>query len=146
MASKAKPLKEELKKRFYPWVKSKGFHRQKGTDPHVVEFRRELPGREEIFDIQWDKYWRPYFVVNFEKRGSNEEDRAACGRLQRRRGSSISCWFSPYPPLSSRIAGLRWRYEPRDVVDELMEAFGELETWWRDGRVGPRIYILDYHV
>lgn len=146
MALKARPLNDELKKRFYPWVASRGFVKQKGTDPHVVEFTRRSVEGEDVFDIQWDKYWRPYFVVNFQKRGVNEGAWVKCGRLQRTRGGSLSSWFSLYPPLQHRLSRLRWRYTPQEVVEELMDAFEELEAWWNDGsKIGPHIYILEHH-
>lgn len=146
MASKAKPLKDEIKSEFYPWVTSKGFVKQKSSDPYVTEFVRQSPEGEDVFDIQWDKYWRPYFVLNFEKRGLNEGAWANHGRLQRTPGGSLSCWFSVYPPMIYRLLKLRWRYRPPEVVEELKEAFEELEAWWNDNRqIGPHIYMLEYH-
>ncbi|TLM73389.1 hypothetical protein ACONUD_10085 [Microbulbifer harenosus] len=145
MASKAKPLNEELKKVFFPLVESKGFVRSRSTDPHFVIFKRSTDRGEDVFEIQWDKYWRPYFVVNFEKCGVNESPWNENGRLQRRRGGSLSCWFSLFPPLLERFLNFRWKYTPNEVVRELIEKFPELEEWWLSGTVGHHMYIVGRH-
>lgn len=145
MASKAKPLNDELKKRFYPLVLSKGFEKQKSSDPHFIEFRRQTAVGDDVFDVQWDKYWRPYFVLNFNKQGVDDPRWRHGGRLQRKRGGSMSCWFSIRKPLLNRLFTLRWHYKPQDVVGELIDAFEELEQWWKNGHIGPHIYIWQHH-
>lgn len=145
MASKAKPLNDELKKRFYPLVKSMGFEKQKSTNPLFSEFRRVSSSGEDIFEIQWDKYWRPYFVVNFDKKGTSNPIWNNSGRLQRKRGGQMSCWFSLSRPFFNKVVNLRWQYEASDVVDELIDAFKELEQWWKEGSIGPHMYIFELH-
>ena len=145
MASKAKPLNDELKKRFFPLVKSRGFEKLKSTDPHFAEFRRTAIRGYDIFEVQWDKYWRPYFVLNFGKQGAEDSRWNHSGRLQRKRGGSMSCWFSLKPPLLYRLTKHKWRYAPQEVVDELIDAFEELEQWWQNGTVGPHMYIWKLH-
>lgn len=145
MVSKAKPLNDELKKRFYPFVKSKGFEKKKSSDPHFAEFIRVTSSGEETFEIQWDKYWRPYFVVNFKKKGNANPAWVHSGRLQRKRGGFMSCWFSLSRPLIDRVLKFRWGYEPNEVVDELISAFSELEQWWEAGIAGAHIHIIARH-
>lgn len=141
MASKAKPLNDELKRRFIPFVLAKGFVKQKSTEPHFTEFRRSTPTGEDVFEIQWDKYWRAYFVLNFAKVGANSALWKLKGRLQRKRGGALSCWFGLKPPLLYRLVKCRWSYEPKDVVDELISAFAELEQWWQHGTIGPHMSV-----
>lgn len=141
MASKAKPLNEELKKRFYTLIISMGFEKLKSSDPHFTEFRRQTSEGEDFFEVQWDKYWRPYFVLNFKKQGADDPCWNHGGRLQRKRGDSMSCWFSLRKPLLKSLFTLRWNYKPQEVVDELINAFEELEKWWKNGQIGPHIYI-----
>jgi hypothetical protein len=145
MASKAKPLNDELKRRFYPYVKSRGFVKKRSTDAHFAEFIRKTDSGEDVFDIQWDKYWRPYFVLNFKKVGTVEKHWSYRGRLQRKRGGQLSCWFSLSPPFLEKILNFRWQYSTTEVVLELLEAFQELEQWWSTGEIGPHIYIMEIH-
>ncbi|PWK50082.1 hypothetical protein [Pleionea mediterranea] len=142
MASKAKPLNDEIKKSFYPFVFEKGFERLKTSDPHFAEFRRTNGERVEFFDIQWDKYWRPYFVLNFKLEGTEITFNKNMGRLQRKKGGPMSCWFSLHKPLLKRILTFSWYYSPEEVVLELTSAFSELEEWWETGVEGPHIYIV----
>jgi hypothetical protein len=145
MESKAKPLNDEIKRAFYPWVESKGFQKQKSNDPHFVEFRRVSSGGEDVFQIQWDKYWRPCFVVNFSKERTEDPRWLKGGRLQRKRGGPMSCWFSLSKPLLHKLVSLRWSYDPQEVVQELQQAFGELEKWWENGEIGEHLYFIHLH-
>ena len=142
MELKAKPLNDEMKRVFYPWVKSKGFEKQKSSDPHFVEFRRDSSQGEDVFEIQWDKYWRPYFVVNFSKVRTEDSKWLKGGRLQRKRGGSMSCWFSLSKPFLHKFISIRWSYDPEEVVQELQRAFEELEKWWEYGEIGEHIYFI----
>lgn len=142
MASKIKPLNDELKKQFFPWVESKGFKKQKSTNSHFTEFRRQSSQGEDIFDIQWDKYWRPYFVINFKKKNTNDSRWVNGGRLQRKRGGDMSCWFSSSRPLLNKLVHFRWRYNASEVIEELKVTFEELEKWWDNGQVGPHMHVL----
>lgn len=145
MASKAKPLNDELKNQFYPWVESKGFERQKPADPHFVEFRRRSSNGVDIFEIQWDKYWRPYFVINFDKEHPDGSMWPSGGRLQRKRGAPLTCWFGLSKPLINKLSTCQWSYQPYEVVQELQRAFAELEIWWENGEIGSHIYFSEYH-
>src|SRR5215471_738234 len=57
-------LRRELKARFHPHAQQLGFsieeHGALGAD-----FRRVTPERVDVFDLQWEKYGAPRFVVNF---------------------------------------------------------------------------------
>ncbi len=92
-----------------------------------------------MFEIQWDKYWKPYFVINFGNGESIDEQINYEGRLQRSRGGSQLCWFGTRRPWLSRFATGKWKYTPEEVVTELIVAFDELESWWAEGTEGPHI-------
>lgn len=145
MTSEAKPLNDELKRRFYPWVKAKGFEQQKTNDPHLVEFRRFSSNGVDVFEVQWDKYWRPYFVINFEKEKVDDHKWPKGGRLQRKRGGYTNCWFSLSRPLVNKLLSLRWNYSPEEVVQEVKEAFIELEHWWESGEISDHLYFMELH-
>ena len=141
--AKATPFRDEIKKRFYPFAEKRGFVRQKSTNPHFTEFRRDAEGRIDTFDIQWDKYGRPRFVLNFDL--PTDEGRKtvlSSGRLQRFQGGDLWCWFGSSRPWLGKLRALKWSYTPAEVVDELIAAFDELEEWWSERKVGPHIRIV----
>ena len=127
-----------MKRRFYPFVHDRGFVKQKS---HSATFVRERDSRIDQFDLQWDKYQRPYFVLNFDSLDRGEQP----GRLQRRRGGDLWNWFSLRRPWSKKLISGRWNYSPEQVIDELIAAFDELEIWWSTGVAGPHIYIYALH-
>ena len=145
MASKAKPLNDEMKRAFYPWVKAKGFIKQKSTDPHCVEFRRESPMGVDVFEVQWDKYWRPYFVINFGKEDVTDSKWIKGGRLQRKRGGTMSNWFGLPKPIFHKLVSFSWSYKPEEVIEELKAAFSQLERWWESGEIGNHLYFVELH-
>lgn len=146
MPSAATPLLDEIKRRFYPFVRGCGFVRARSADPHFVAFRRQAAGRTDVFEIQWDKYWRPRFVLNIERgeRDAGTDAARLRGRLQRCRGGSLDCWFGLHRSWRSRIRSGCWRYTPSEVADELIAAFGELERWWAGGEAGPHVQLADW--
>lgn len=137
----AQPLREALKREFYPFVEARGFVRQRATHPLFTEFRRQRDGMVQVFEIQWDKYQRPRFVLNFQRaEGMQAPSRTARGRLQRRRGGSLACWFGLHKPWLAVLRSGRLHYRPEEVVQELMRSFPELEAWWLCGEEGPHLY------
>ena len=145
MASAASPLVEEMKKRFYPFAASRGFVKQKSESPGFTVFRRVREQRVEAFEVQWDKYWRPFFVINFGRGVADNDQNQIPGRLQRRRGGGLSCWFNIGRPWPAKLRSGKWNYKPQEVVSEVMVAFEELEAWWANGEAGPHIYISQPH-
>ena len=143
MDSKAKPLRDEVKRRFYPLVEQRGFVRQKSESPYFVTFLRDREGKIDFMDLQWDKSWRPYFVVNFGQghAGDKDSDIVSVGRLQRRRGSFMRNWFNLNRSWLSKLTTGKWRYSAAEVVDELLLAFEELEAWFQHREVGPHINL-----
>lgn len=145
MSSKAQPLKDELKKSFFNFVEQRGFVREKSHNPYFTTFRRINGSDVHVFKIQWDKYWRPYFVINFGQGTTEEKEITMFGRLQRKQGGSLSCWFSLNKPILEKLLSTKWAYTPSEVVEELEASFEELENWWHKKQEGPHIYIWDHH-
>jgi hypothetical protein len=113
-------------------------------------------GEVHLFDIQWEKYGTPRFVVNFGtcpedgllidgKRLSSEEVAASWapvrGRLQPKRGFSTRSWFRQDKPLLSRLFSAEKMYPPSDVVAQLLKHFEELEEYWSNGNIGVHMQV-----
>jgi hypothetical protein len=156
MTSAATPLRSAIKERLYPVITQGGFVRDKRTHPLFTGFRRQREGKVQVFDVQWDKYHRPCFVLNFgeaplgdlELNGTrvpaDEVGPAHCpvgGRVQRYRGGSLSCWFRLRRPWMGVLTSARWNFHPEEVADEVARAFQELEEWWASKVEGPHVYV-----
>ncbi|OQW85836.1 MAG: hypothetical protein BWK72_20250 [Rhodoferax ferrireducens] len=142
--SRSHPLREAIKKRFYPFAQDKGFVRGKATSL-FVPFERVVGEKIQFFEIQWDKSHRPRFVINFGERASSEHQESgplpASGRLQRWRGGSMRTWFQFSKPWDETLRTFRWSYQPDEVATHLIEYFPELEAWWRSKQAGPHVFI-----
>ena len=134
-------LRQVVKERFYPFAERQGFTRVKSTNPLFTVFRRQRQ-TVHVFDLQWDKYHHPRFVINFgEAPVEGGEAPPMTGRLQRRRGGSLGCWFQLRKPSWEAVSTLTLRYSPAEVVEQAIVAFPELEEWWATRAEGPHIYI-----
>lgn len=142
--SQSKPLREALKRRFYPFALEQGFIRGKATSL-FVPFERVVDGKIHFFEIQWDKSHRPRFVINFGERANSDHFETlplpVSGRLQRWHGSTLRTWFQTGKPWFERLRTFSWSYPPDEVVIHLIECFPELENWWRSKQVGPHVSI-----
>lgn len=137
------PLRENIKRRFYPFVEARGFVRIKSSNSLFTTFRKANGDTAYEFEIQWDKYHRPYFVLNFGvPEGAVTPARTKRGRLQRKRGGSINCWFNLRKPWLEILRTGQFRYKPDEVVDDLISCFPEIEAWWSSGTEGPHVYCL----
>lgn len=153
---KASLLREAVKTRFYPLALERGFVRGLATSL-MTPFHRISGDRVHWFEIQWDKYHRPFFVLNFSEFSVAEAggvttapalfppatvSRDGIGRLQRKKGGSLSGWFRLKKPLSWQLLTLQRYYSPDEVADQLIEAFEELEAWWENGTEGLHICFM----
>ncbi|KQZ40063.1 DUF4304 domain-containing protein [Duganella sp. Root1480D1] len=148
----ANPLREAIKRYFYPYAESQGFKRAKSSHPQFTSFRRFQGERIHVFDVQWDKYGRPRFIVNFGEANVNnvgvpkmEVETQHCNhmyRLQRKKGGSYSCWFQLRKPWLEALSSRRLKYQPEEVVDQLIAYFLEMEAWWSDKLEGPHVQRL----
>ena len=149
-------MRELVKSDFYPFAEARGFVRAKSTHPLFAVFRRFDGQKVQVFNVQWDKYGEPRFVVNFGEgprsgvelwgkhipgEALEPQDCPESGRLQRRPGASMGCWFQLTKPFLEAARTLEWRYPAAAVVDQLLAAFPEVEAWWQDRRIGPHITV-----
>ncbi|MEO9820380.1 MAG: hypothetical protein ABJ370_16270 [Paracoccaceae bacterium] len=148
----AKSLRAAIKNRFYPFATDQGFVRGRSTSL-FAPFQRKGIEKVHLFEVQWDKYHYPRFVLNFSEQSLDYvagetahpspqtlDTAQNTGRLQRFRGGEMSCWFQLRKPLRKQIATWERDYTPNEVVNELIEAFPELDAWWETGVEGKHIY------
>jgi hypothetical protein len=103
-------LRDAVKEHFYPFVERRGFVRSKSRNPLFTVFRRTTSEAVHVFEVQWDKYGKPRFVINFGEAppggldvggahvSANEVEPYHCatfGRLTRTRSSRSSLTTSP---------------------------------------------------
>ena len=149
-------LRRELKRRFFPQLERMGFTLDNSSAPNTTRFRRAAGESVQILEVQWEKYGKPRFVVNFgvcpaeglQVRGETfPVDRVMAGwleefgRLQPRRGHSTSKWFSQDKPWWRRLFASRQLIPPARVVDDLLALFPEVEAYWADRVVGKHLMM-----
>lgn len=149
-------LRRELKRVFFPFVVSRGFEIDQRDAPAFTTFRRTVGESLHVFDVQWDKYGRPRFVVNFgicpasgvHLPGEHiPADHVLAGwaplggRLQPRPGATSANWFRQDRPLFMRLFGGEALRSASEVVTELMQLFPELEAYWSTGAAGKHLRI-----
>jgi len=152
--AKTKPVRDALRAVFYPHVFSLGFEVDKRWQPQFVIFRRFSTNVVHVFEIQWDKYHRPRFVINFAEASldgvefgeewMDAKDIAPvhCGtylRLTRNGGRSTASWFQLRRPLIGQLVALKRNYEPDEVAAQVVQSFDEVEEWWANKVIGKHI-------
>lgn len=150
-------LRQLVKQRFLPWAESRGFTPCRSAHPLFMVFRRMLGDRVQVFNLQWDKYGAPRFVVNFGEgprdgvvlwgrhvpgEALEPQDCRDSGRLQRRRGHGLRGWFQLDKPIFEALWTMERRYSAAAVVDQLIATFPEVERWWDDRTPGPHLSLL----
>ena len=137
----AHPLREAVKASFYPFAERAGFERLTGGGSVFANFRRSTGELVDVFDIQWDKYSRPYFVINFGQcRPQEEKDCRKPCRLQRKRSGHLGSWFGLRKPFLEALRTGRLTYTPDEVVAQLITWFPEAEAWWATRAEGEHVY------
>ncbi|MDM7948799.1 DUF4304 domain-containing protein [Hydrogenophaga sp.] len=151
-------LRREIKRVFVPFAEVRGFNLDQRHSPQFFEFRRIIDGELHLFDIQWEKYGKPRFVVNFGKSPAegvefngemlspDQVSPAHCsvkGRLQPGKGRMTSSWFRQDKPLFVRLLSRESLYPPGQVVGQLIALFPELEAYWRgSGNTGSHLRLF----
>jgi hypothetical protein len=146
----ANPLREAVKNYFYPFAESKQFVRVKSKHPHFTTFRRVNGTAVHVFDVQWDKYGRPAFVINFGEASIDdsqvssaeiepEQCKVLC-RLQPDKSSPR--WWRLRKPWLEVLKTARLRYEPQEVVDQVIACFPDAEAWWTEKQEGAHVQVL----
>lgn len=152
-------LRRELKKRFYPFAAEQGFQIDTTPGPFSVDFRRITNERIDVFNLQWDKYGKPRFVVNFGQcppaGAVHHGEHVASERVLHYMGSTSGrlyanlcqeprSWFCQERSFLRRVL-LRQRDRPAaEVVDELLCRFPEPDNWFRNQCMGPHMAVLPY--
>lgn len=139
-------LRREIARIFVPHVERNGFTMDKRDLPAFLRFWRIKGDAAHLFDIQWEKYGRPRFVVNFGRcpatgliiRGKHyaPQDVLASwapegGRLQPQPGTSSRSWFRQDKPLLQSLFS-REKLRPADevIAVDLLCHFVEVDLWW----------------
>ena len=154
--SRTTELRDELKARLFPLAIEKGFSLDKGQGPYFRSFRKVEGGELFVFELQWDKYHRPRFVINFgqcpaadmEFGGKQLSTADICpahtakqGRLYPRkvRFQTTRSWFCQDRHFLLRWLGFKNRPASK-VVDQAIGAFQDLEQFWLTGKKSERIH------
>jgi hypothetical protein len=150
-------LRREIKRQFVPVMTAKGFSMDMRDAPFFVGFRRTTPEAVEVCDIQWEKYGRPRFAINFGKcspagvichgKPIRPEDVTPSvtplhGRLVPGRGRTVRGWFRQDRPLLESLFHRSRLRPPAEVVTSLLALFHEVEEWWEDCSVGPHLRVF----
>jgi hypothetical protein len=150
-------LRREIKRRFFPVMTDKGLSVDMRHAPFFIGFRRMTPGAIHVCDIQWEKYGRPRFIVNFGKCGPagvichgqpiRPEDVTASttpllGSLAPGRHSTVGGWFRQDRRLIESILHLSRLRPPTEVITTLLALFHEVDEWWENGSVGPHVRVI----
>lgn len=152
--SPAAALRTAVKARFLPLMVQRGFVVDRSRQPVFTTFRRQVDGRVQVCELQWDKRGSARFVVNFGEvpaHGVARQGRPVppgevlvfdCQpmlRLQRRRGRTLGSWFQLRRPLLRQLATLTRDDSPDAVVDALVAALPEMDAWWSTRLLGPHV-------
>lgn len=153
---KTTELRREIKARFFPFAAARGFSLDLRLQPRSAIFRRDAGDRVEMFELQWDKYGAPRFVIHFgacsieglDLDGTTMSAEQALptwcnefGSLQPRRGFSTRSWFRQDSTWLERLVGRPGLRDPSDVADGLLALFPEIEQYWATGHVGPHLKV-----
>src|SRR5262249_7496265 len=137
--SRTTELRGAIEATFYPFAESRGFARGRSHRLSTV-FRRTMPTIVHVFDIQWDKYGAPRFVLNFDEcpltgvdmidighveAGDVLPGYCGGGRLQRKRGPYG--WFRQRKPVLEALRTFERCYRPDAVVQQVIDWFPEVE-------------------
>ena len=152
--AKTKPIRDALRSVFYPHVLSLGFELDIRLQPQFVVFRRFNAKTVQVFDIQWDKYNRPKFVINFSEAplggvdffgtwmDSRDISPVHCGsylRLVRDQERFTYRWFQLRRPLLEQLMSLKRNYEPEEIASQVVNRFHEIEEWWANKTRGKHV-------
>jgi len=150
----ASALRNEVRTTFVPFVRSVGFERVPHRSSLFVDFRRNAGAVVHVLEVQWDKFGRPRFVINYgtcplaglDIRGEHFTPSDVCagwlpdsGRLRPGRGASTASWFRQDRSLLTTLPLRRRSRAASAVIAEAVHLSGELEAYWRSGVVGEHM-------
>jgi hypothetical protein len=150
-------LRRVIKRDFVPHLRDKGFSLDMRHAPQFFTFRKIDTDAVYVCDIQWEKYGRPRFVLNFGKCSADSVSfrgerllpgdifpvhTPERGRLAPGRQWTTGGWFRQDRPLVKRFVHFSKLYPAEEVVSQLIALFGEVEEFWKSGFIGPHIRLL----
>ncbi|MDG1579984.1 hypothetical protein [Pseudomonas sp. GOM6] len=149
-------LREQLKARLQPLLESRGFIADHPQSALFWTYRRLSGDQSHIIEVQWDKYQRPRFIINYgtcPASGLQLPDglypaasvaahwTQDAGRLQD--GTSAGeHWFRQDRPWWRRLLGKPAQVDAQEPVQRLMACLGEVEIYWQSGLLGPHMWPL----
>jgi hypothetical protein len=149
-------LRQAIKRTFVPFLAERGFSPDMRHAPWFLTFRQISAHAVHVCDIQWEKYGRPRFVVNFGKCSAKgvifldehllpgdifPANTPVHGRLQPGKSPNTGSWFRQDRPVFRSLFSTMKLYPPDEVVAQLVSLFAEVEEFWRTGTIGPHIRL-----
>jgi hypothetical protein len=148
---KTTELRREIKKSFIPFAESQGYKSTMQFAPTTFDFIKKTDKEILVFDIQWEKYGFPRFVVNFGKCAKHEVENILDlysakeinpaitpikGRLQPKKGFTTASWFRQDKNFFIKLISSNKNRPATEVVNQLMELFVEIEEYFINGTIG----------
>lgn len=147
-------LRKALKEDFHKYILRLGFQPERKFDD-VIPYRRIRDGSNDLIELQFDKYGRPRFVLNFgnapadgiiDAYGRFVPAKNVCiaqlvqhGRLHAFPYSII--WFKP-----NTLLGIRSdEVAVNKVISQFILLAEQVEHWFRTGVSGPNLRIYSDH-
>ena len=149
-------LRREIKSTFVPYVEEKGYVCSMKNAPSFIDFKKITNNEVWVFDIQFEKYGLPRFVVNFGKcsadgvtlNGTHYSQSEivpsltpGIGRLQPGKTSSTGSWFRQDKHWLTKLVTSSKQRPASEVVNQLMSMFSELEQYFEKGTIGEHLRI-----
>ena len=150
-------VRDEIRHAFVPVVRAAGFDVLPHRHRLFMDFRRDAGSLVHVLEVQWEKYGRPRFVINYgtcpasglDAGGRHFDPADVCagwlpdsGRLQPKRGATSASWFRQDHPLWKQIL-LRGRQRAApDVVAQAIRLLSELETYWDSRQLGAHMHAV----
>ncbi|WP_345552515.1 hypothetical protein [Microbulbifer aestuariivivens] len=138
-------LRKEIKKTFIPYVEAKGFISSMENAPNFFDFKKIIENEEWFFDIQFEKYGTPRFVVNFGKAQIKNNKRTITTghcRLQPGKTASTGSWFRQDKHWIIKLLSSKKLHQPEVVVEQLISLFPEIEQYFQDGTIGEHLRVF----
>jgi hypothetical protein len=137
--------------RFAELVKSRGFERRRGS-VRLYRFRRKSAERHDLLEVQFDRYMRPRFIVNF---GTVSSDGLVDGYGRNLAADDVQI---VHLPVSGRLNacprllleywfGVGWvtigsaERAAELQIDKLIRLFPQVEHWFATGRAGLHLAV-----
>lgn len=149
-------LRREIKNSFIPFVEGKGYVCSMQNAPSFIDFKKVTNNEVWVFDIQFEKYGLPRFVVNFGKCSAEgvtlngkhySKDKiipsltpGIC-RLQPGNSSFTGSWFRQDKHWLLKLFSSTNLYPASEIVSQLMRMFSELEQYFEKGTISEHLRI-----